>query len=347
MAETGFLPKDKINGFLEALGKDSLVYMPVLEGDTIIFRPFSPEKNLCLDRPANSPPKSVIFPQSDVLFSYRYEKETDDPKKVSVKIESHTDYPKAVIFGCRPCDVMGFTVYDRVYIEANGPDTYYKERRDKTAIITLSCPVPSAGCFCTALGGGPANREGSDVLMTGLEKGFFFEPVSEKGKAMLSAPGMEDGARYMQEAQNKQQDAYNAVKKPFPSVSHTELSRKRFDLNEFWQQAVSKCVSCGACTFLCPTCYCFNFTDEQTLESGERIRSWDACMFYHFTLETSGHNPRPTRFERYRNRVGHKFLFYPEKYNGVIACSGCGRCIRYCPVSVDISEIVSQLRSPE
>jgi sulfhydrogenase subunit beta (sulfur reductase) len=347
MAETGFLPKEKIEGFLGAISKDALLYTPVLEGDIVIFRPFNTGNALCLDRPANSPPKSVIYPQSDVLFSYEYKKETDDPKKVSVEIETHMDYPKSVIFGCRPCDAIGFTVYDRVFIESNGPDTYYQGRRDKTTIITLSCPAPSAGCFCTALGSGPANKEGSDVLMTILEKGFFLEPVSEKGKAILGMPEIEDGSQFIEEARKKQQQVHDAVKKPFPSISYTEISRKRFDLDEFWQQAVSKCVSCGACTFLCPTCYCFNFTDEQTLEKGERIRSWDACMFYHFTLEASGHNPRATRFLRYRNRVGHKFLFYPEKYNGVIACSGCGRCIRYCPVSVDISEIVSQLRSPE
>lgn len=83
------------------------------------------------------------------------------------------------------------------------------------------------------------------------------------------------------------------------------------------------------------------------LNNGERIRSWDGCMFPHFTLEGSGHNPRPTKFKRFRNRVGHKFVYYPEKYNGVIACCGCGRCIRYCPVSVDISEVVSYLRGSQ
>jgi sulfhydrogenase subunit beta (sulfur reductase) len=347
MAETGFLPKDKIKGFLEAISKDTQLYTPVLEGDIVMFRPFNTGNTLYLDRPANSPPKTVIFPQSDILFSYEYKKETDDPKKITVEIKTHMDYPKTVIFGCRPCDAMGFTVYDRVYIESNGPDPNYKGRRENTIIITLSCPEPSSGCFCTALGSGPAEKQGSDVMITIIEKGFFLEPVSEKGKEILKIAGVEDGSQYVEEAFEKQEKVHNAVKKPFPSISHIEVSRERFDLDEFWHQAVSKCISCGACTFLCPTCYCFNFTDEQTLEKGERIRSWDACMFYHFTLEASGHNPRATKFLRYKNRVGHKFLFYPEKYNGVIACCGCGRCIRHCPVSVDISKIVSQLRSTE
>jgi sulfhydrogenase subunit beta (sulfur reductase) len=347
MAETGFLPKEKLEDFLKELNKNAAVYGPVLEGDTVVFRPLSPGKNLCLDRPANSPPKSVIFPQSDTLFKFEYKKNVDDAKKVSVELQTDMEFPDAVIFGCRPCDAKGFTIYDRPYIEANGPDPYYKGRREKTLLVALACPAPSAGCFCTAVGGGPADKEGVDVLITEVEKGFFVEPVSEKGKAVLTVPGVEDGAAYQQEALMKQKSVHEAVRKPFPSVTHGEISRDTFDKDEFWEESVSKCVSCGACTFLCPTCYCFNITDEQTLEKGERVRSWDACMFSHFTLEASGHNPRPTKYKRFKNRVGHKFLYYPEKYNGVIACCGCGRCIRYCPVSVDISDVVSQLRSAE
>ena len=101
-------------------------------------------------------------------------------------------------------------------------------------------------------------------------------------------------------------------------------------------------MSCGACTYLCPTCYCFNMTDEQAVNKGERIRSWDSCMFPHFTLETSGHNPRSKKAQRFKQRVGHKFVYYPEKY-GELACSGCGRCIRFCPISMEIGKVVARL----
>ncbi len=347
MAGTGFLPKEKLEAFLNELNKNALVFAPVLEGDTVIFRPFKAGNALCLDRPANNPPKSVIFPQSDTLFAFEYKKDAADQKKVTVELQTNMEFPRAVIFGARPCDAKGFTIYDRPYIEANGPDPYYKGRREKTTIITLSCPAPSSGCFCVAVGGGPADKTGSDVLVTEVEKGYFLESVSEKGKSILTMAGIEDGGLYEQEARKRQQTVHEAVKKPFPSITHKEVLRDVFEKDEFWEQSVSKCISCGACTYLCPTCYCFNITDEQTLEKGERIRSWDACMFFHFTLEASGHNPRPTKFQRFKNRVGHKFLYYPEKYNGVIACCGCGRCIRHCPVSVDISEVVSNLRRAE
>jgi len=179
-------------------------------------------------------------------------------------------------------------------------------------------------------------------MITEIEGGYFIEPISEKGKAILNKPMIEDGSPYLQKAHEMQAKAHEAVKSPF-ETDKPKISQDLFNNDTFWEEAVSKCVSCGACTYLCPTCYCFNITDEQASGKGERIRSWDACMFFHFTLEASTHNPRPTRFQRFKNRVGHKFVYYPEKYDGAIACCGCGRCIRYCPVSVDISEIVNDL----
>jgi ferredoxin len=344
MAQVGYLPKRKEKDFFETLSKNRLVYVPCLEGDTVIFRPLSPERTLCLERPANIPPKTIIFPQSETLFSFNYKKDADNPQKMSTELETNQEYPDVIIFGARPCDAKGFRIFDRVFMDIDTPDTYYKGRREKTVIVTISCESPSAGCFCTAVGGGPADKEGSDAIITELEKGYFIEPVTEKGKAILKEPFIEDGSPYQKEAVERQETAYNMLKNPFSNDGSLKISPSIFNSDEFWEQVVSKCISCGACTYLCPTCYCFNITDEQAVNKGERIRSWDACMFFHYTLEASGHNPRPTKFQRFKNRVGHKFVYYPEKYNGVIACCGCGRCIRYCPVSVDISEIVNYLQ---
>jgi sulfhydrogenase subunit beta (sulfur reductase) len=343
MADTGYLPKEKEKDFLASMSRSSVLYVPCLEGDTVLFRIYSPERTVCFDRPANSPPKSIIYPQSETLFSYAFKKNPDEPQKMTVDLEDKIDAPDTVIFGGRPCDAKGFTIYDRVFIDTDTPDPYYKERREKTMIVTMTCDSPSAGCFCTSVGGGPAEKEGSDVLVTELEKGYFIKPLTEKGKAVLNQPGVEDGASYEQEALARQEATKRDVKHPFETDGNPKINESLFNADEFWEEVISKCVSCGACTYLCPTCYCFNITDEQAVDKGERVRSWDACMFPHFTLEASGHNPRPRKQNRFRNRVGHKFAWYPEKYNGVIACCGCGRCIRYCPVSVDISEIVSSL----
>jgi sulfhydrogenase subunit beta (sulfur reductase) len=342
MAETGYLPKEKLQALLEALSKTHQVVVPVREGDVVVFQPVGPGKTLDLSRPANLPPKGIMFPQSDTLFGFQYLKDQEDPKKVSVALKENLDFPATVVFGARPCDAQGFRIYDRVYMAADITDPYYQGRREKTTIVTLACNAPSPGCFCTALGRGPADKDGSDLMMTELEKGYFFEPVTEKGKALLKEAGCEDGTAYQEQAAKAQQAVAAEVKKPFADTAGVpEKLLSLFENDAFWQQEAAKCISCGACTYLCPTCYCFNITDEHAANQGERIRTWDACMFYHFTLEASGHNPRPEKHSRLKNRVGHKFSYYPRKYEGVTACCGCGRCIRYCPMSVDISEIVA------
>lgn len=344
MADTGFIPKEKWGAFIEGLSAKAQVWVPCLEEDIVIFRPYSKERVICLDRPANTPPKGVIFPQSDTLFSFAFTKDPENPQKVMVELEEKLDFPKTIIIGSRPCDAKGFLIYDRPYTQTDTPDPYYKGRREQTTIITMSCQSPSPGCFCTAVGGGPADKVGSDILITEVNTGYFIEAITEKGKEILQQSGAESGSSHEAEARKKQEEVHSRVQDRFCADGKPKISRDLFENDDFWQEELAKCVSCGACTYLCPTCYCFNITDEKTFEKGERIRSWDGCMYTHFTLEASGHNPRPTKYQRFKNRVGHKFIFYPEKYDGIIACCGCGRCIRYCPMSVDISEVVSKLQ---
>lgn len=342
MKDTGFLPKGKEKEYLAELAKKAFVYAPVEESGIVTFKVYDAAKELVLDKPANNPPKGVIFPQNELLFTYQYKSSEEDPKKRNIELNAAIDMPDTVIFGARPCDAKGFSIYDRVYL-GDIPDPYYGERRKKTAIITLSCPKPSVGCFCVAVGGGPADTAGSDVLMTEIDKGYVLEALTDTGKSLLEYSIVEDGSSYKAAAKTQQEKVHNEVKNPFSGEGKPQISQELFNNEGFWEQTLERCLSCGACTYLCPTCYCFNITDEQKTFEGERVRTWDACMFHHFTLEASGHNPRPKKQMRFRNRVGHKFVYYPEKYDGVIACCGCGRCIRYCPVSIDISEVVSLL----
>jgi ferredoxin len=343
MKDAGFLPAGKEKEFVEALAKKAHVYVPVEDGDAIVFSRYKEGAKINLSRPANTSPKLAIFPQSEALFRFTFRKDEQEGRN-GVTLDANLDFPETVIVGGRPCDAKGFTVYDRVYLNKEAADPYYAGRRAKTAIVSLTCPGPYAGCFCVAVDGGPASPEGSDVLMTEVKGGYYVQAVTEKGKGLIDVPVLQDGGAQQAEAKKAQEKASREVGNPFQAAPGPDVSMELFNLEEFWQKATDRCVSCGACTFLCPTCYCFNITDEYVEGTGERVRSWDACMFHHFTLEASGHNPRPQKYQRYRQRVGHKFVYYPEKYSGVIACVGCGRCIRYCPVSIDISEVVANLR---
>ncbi len=339
MKEAGFIPKDAWKAYLESLAKRFTLYAPCKDGEAVVFQVFEPDKEVCLDRPANTAPKGVIFPQSETLFTFNLKKDADNPKKTDVELDGSIPAIDAAILCSRPCDAKGFLILDPVYMDV---DPYYRERREKTTIITLACPNPYPGCFCTSVDGGPAEKKGSDVLVTEVDGGYYIEAMTDKGKAVLDDPAVHDGASRKAEAEDKQKTAYARVKKAFSGGKDVKISKDRFLSDQFWEDVTAKCLSCGACTYLCPTCYCFNITDEQAINKGERIRSWDSCMFPHFTMETSGHNPRSKKAQRFKQRVGHKFVYYPEKY-AELACSGCGRCIRYCPISMEISKVVALL----
>ena len=350
MGRNGFLRKDRLEAYLNNLSKKGGLYVPKEEKGAIVFRKYSGVSELSLKKPATTPAKSIIYPQSETFFRFRFEKEGNGLDKVNVRIQESGDQEIRIIFGARPCDAKGFSVIDRVFIDTDTQDVYYKKRRENSYIATKSCDSPSSGCFCISVGGGPFDEEGSDAQFTEINGGYLIEAITEKGNIFLESELIEPGEAYLEEKRKRKEEVERLVKEYCERVGKIEpLSPKLrlFSDEDFWKKHLSKCLSCGVCTYLCPTCYCFNITDEKTFYEGERIRSWDSCMFFHFTLEASGHNPRPDKFKRFRNRVGHKFMFYPERYSGQIACCGCGRCVRFCPVSVDIREIVLELMKSE
>ena len=344
MKKAGYLKKQKEKEFIAALGAKARVYAPCLEDEAVLFKPAEPDSAICFSRPAVSSPKSAIYPQSETLFSFRFKKDSEDPRRTLVELDDTIDAPDTIIFGVRPCDARGIAVIDRAFSKTETPDPYYLARRAKTTIVTLTCPEPSTGCFCTWVGCGPAETSDSDVMMTELEDGYLMQALTSKGEALLESPILEDGTAYETQAKEAQKAAHERMVKEAGNADTTQVNPETFHSQAFWEKTAERCLGCGACTYLCPTCYCFNITDEQVVDRGERIRSWDACMFHHFTLEASGHNPRAQKGLRLKNRIGHKFVYYGEKYDGIVACSGCGRCIRGCPVSMEISAIAAALK---
>ncbi|MBA3005001.1 MAG: 4Fe-4S dicluster domain-containing protein [Proteobacteria bacterium] len=337
-----YLKSADLMSWLEELARENKVFAPRYEGDAVIFAPFDPKQEISIKHAATMPPKKTVFPQSEKLVDFTYSK---DPENLSrILIEAKEILPKGttVVFGSRPCDVRGFTMFDRVYLAEKTTDVYYKARRENTSFITLACEKPETTCFCHWVDSSPSDASGSDVLATPIEDGYVLEPFSEKGQKLLTSSLLENGERWILEVKDVHENAAGFLANA-PDLSQApQKLLDVFDNMEFWENAAAKCLSCGACTYLCPSCYCFNITDETTGMKGTRFRSWDNCMSAQFTMEASGHNPRPTKAHRLKNRVGHKFSYYPAIHDGVISCCGCGRCIKSCPVGIDIREIVQE-----
>jgi ferredoxin len=332
------IDKGKLAGFLDELRKGFRVVAPVEKEGLVLFEEIGSGGDALLDF-ANSrqSPKELFFPQAEVLFSYEF-------SDGELQLEEPPPEPrKTVIFGMRPCDAKAVLLLDKVFLQGDCEDPNYSRRRDNTIILALGCTHPRSTCFCTSLGGGPFSEQGVDALFVDIGDSYIVEVLTPKGEELFKdskfAEADEDSIKRAEE-----------VKKRAEALIGSEVEAKRaadLELSEvfestFWDRVHEKCLGCGICTYLCPTCSCFDVVDEKTDSGGERIRIWDPCLFPLYTLQASGFNPRSTGKGRMRQRILHKFKYSPDSY-GEPSCVGCGRCIVSCPVNLDIRQVVNSL----
>ncbi|GAJ11587.1 unnamed protein product, partial [marine sediment metagenome] len=244
--------------------------------------------------------------------------------------------------GIRPCDARALNMLDEIF-KQDYEDTYYMKRRQNAVLVGLGCTNPYDSCFCTSLGGSPSDTAGVDVMFTDIGDEFFIEAVTEAGSTLLDKSQSLKPATAEDEARTKesQEAAYQKVIRKVDTRKMPERLLAAFDNQQYWQQIAAKCVSCGICTLLCPTCYCFDINDEVSGKSGARFRSLDSCSFCIYT-KMPVENPREEKWQRVRNKVCHKYEFYPRLFD-TIACTGCGRCIRMCPVNWDITQTLNSI----
>ena len=264
----------------------------------------------------------------------------------TVAVQPVSEAPAQVIFGLRPCDARGFVQMDQVFGGYGGFyfDPLYNARREATTLLAVACRDPRSTCFCTAIGGSPAGTEGVDALFTQVDGGFTVEALTEKGEAALAAAGLTDAGDAQSAATAVKDAAAAKIDLPFELEGVRDNLRANIEGRQ-WHDLAMRCISCGTCTYVCPNCYCFNISDELVETRGERYRTWDNCFNPLYTEETSGHNPRAQKSNRFRNRFSHKFWYYPDKYDSLL-CSGCGRCIMHCPTRIDIREVLRVMGSP-
>jgi formate hydrogenlyase subunit 6/NADH:ubiquinone oxidoreductase subunit I len=314
--------------FAKLIAAGNRIVAPVRSGERVEFEPVTSPQQVATDYVQTSrPAKTVVFPRYEPMLRFRLTGQEVQAEEVPPESQP------TVLFGLHPCDAASFATLNAVFTW-DSPDAYFEPKLAHLTVIGLSCTRGDAYCFCTSVGGGPDATRGSDLLLMPLDPDrFLAEILTDKGASVVAlAPHL------FTPANGAAKD--RTLAKVLPRFTADELAKRLpalFPKNDIWVEQSLRCLGCGACAFVCPTCSCFDIQDERRRYAGVRLRCWDSCGFGLFTLHASGHNPRSKQSERWRQRVMHKFSYQPERL-GVLGCVGCGRCSRSCPADMNLAE---------
>jgi sulfhydrogenase subunit beta (sulfur reductase) len=300
--------------------ESELLYSPVASSDEIVFD---------FERTVLSP-KTFFLPDTQVILEM-------ERRGKNVTLVEPALRQEQVLFAVRPCDARALRTLDALLLDRPPPDSYYAQHRQHTILVGLACPQLWEDCFCTSLGSGPDDPSAVDLMLYQDGDEYLVQVVTDRGAALLEGLSTEETDRAA--------PASDLSGEQVP-VLPPEAWGALFD-DVYWQHLANRCLSCHACTYVCPTCRCFDVRDE-TIASGpgyayiQRLRAWDSCMAATYRRIAGGHNPRPNKAQRLRNRYYCKFCYSPQDFD-TVACVGCGRCIAVCPVGIDIAEMLSEL----
>lgn len=278
--------------------------------------------------------KEICFPPTERMFTIH-----KDGRNMS--LEENIPDEETIIFGIRPCDARGVKMLDAAFLDTNPVDVFYARRREKLTMIGLACKEMGPTCFCTSVGGAPDDASNVDIMLRESEDGYLVQAITDKGRALIL------GSQWKQASPQVIQRILANRPAETEKIRIPERSEwpKHFD-DADWIKMAERCISCRACSYVCPTCRCFIVRDEKVApDEYERIRCWDSCTGANYRRVAGGHRLRPERGERLRNRFFCKFVYFPEQYGlgDVDSCTGCGRCIDVCPVGMDITEMLMDL----
>lgn len=333
------IAKARLGELFARIAESGELILPLESSGTSQYGTWTPEAEVCLDR-LNTvrSAKDCFFPQTENLAAFQMEGKT-----ISV-IDQRKACEPFTIFGVRACDAASFGILDRVFL-AEPVDTYYQSRREAGTVVTLACSEPEETCFCGTFGIDAANP-GGDVSCWMDGETLYWESLTAKG-AVLTAKVKD----LLSEGDDPALDAHKAAisaildKLPLKNLSLAgfdgNATEALFDRPE-WAELSEACIGCGTCTFVCPTCQCYDIRDFNTGHGIQRFRCWDSCMYSDFTKMAHG-NPRLTQKERFRQRFMHKLVYYPANNEGLYSCVGCGRCLIKCPISMNIVKVIKTL----
>ena len=326
---------DALNTFLSGIAKEQTVIAPVEKAGLVDFGVWSEDEKLDLYtlKTAKSA-KGAFFPQVEDMVRFHMQ-----GKKIEIN-QAELMEENFVIFGVRACDARSFELLDRVFL-SDPADPFYTARRAHGTVITLACGEPEENCFCSVFGIDAADPAG-DVTAWIVGEDIYFRANTEKGEKLIASLDDADAKAV--------EDTQKAIRDITAKLPLSDLNLEGFDgehlMEKFndpkWSELSQACLGCGTCTFVCPTCQCYDVRDFDTGNGIQRYRCWDSCMFSDFTLMAHGTN-RPTQVERFRQRFMHKLVYFPSNNDGLYSCVGCGRCLSKCPQGLNIVKIIKAL----
>jgi formate hydrogenlyase subunit 6/NADH:ubiquinone oxidoreductase subunit I len=262
----------------------------------------------------------------------------------SLKFEPFRPEPeKTALIGVRACDLAALTLQDAHFLEGQYSDSSYAIRRKSLFMVAVQCAEPAATCFCASTGDGPTPQSGYDLSLAELPDGFVVAAGSEPGQKVLSMLDLKEATLEQIQATKEQGEA--AARKQTRSLPGRDLRSVLMNNLEHarWDEVAARCLACGNCTAVCPTCFCHAELDEPDAATGKslHVRQWDSC-FNEGHAYLHGHNVRPDIRTRYRQWLTHKLATWHEQY-GRSGCVGCGRCITWCPAGIDLTEEVAAM----
>ena len=333
------IAKEKLNALLSKLNESTGIFIPVKRAGEVNYEVWKEGKEVSLETLKTvKSPKNMFFPQTENMMQFKTE-----GKSIEI-IDAREEKTPFVLFGVKACDYKAIEVLDKVFL-ADPVDTFYQARREATTIVTLACSRPEESCFCGAFGI-DATAPMGDVTTWLDENYLYWQANTEKGEtltALIKEFAVDGGEAEVAAQQTATKEIL--AKLPFATL---DLSRfKQENLNDLfadpaWEEMSEACLGCGTCTFVCPTCQCFDIRDFKTHEGVIRYRCWDSCMYSDFTLMAHG-NSRTTQMQRFRQRFMHKLVYYPSQNDGLYSCVGCGRCVNKCPQNLNIVKVIKTL----
>ena len=293
---------ENLPALFRKIAADQELYLPVKVSEQVNFKAWSEDAEVSLETLKTvKSPKDAFFPQSENLYTCK-----KDGKNISIEPQALKDQ-NFVVFGMRACDVQGVKVLDKVFL-GDPVDTFYQARREHGTIVALACHEPEESCFCKVFGIDAADPE-ADVAAWIIEGELFWKPLTEKGNALTETVKelLTDSDETRVEEEKK------AISDIIELLPYTHLSLEGWAQEEYmdrfnspvWEKLYKPCLACGTCTFVCPTCQCYDIKDYDTGHGVHRYRCWDSCMYSDFTMMAHGNN-RTSQMQRFRQRFMHK-----------------------------------------